>query len=66
MVSLYRDPEGNFVLSQSNNSEQTNGTTLNHVSGDATTQMKERIVELENLLKESQVSYGMCIDGETV
>ncbi len=64
MISLYRDPEGDFVLSQSNNSERTNGTTLNHVSGDVTTQMKERIFELENLLKESQVSYGMCIDGE--
>ncbi|XP_064390853.1 gamma-aminobutyric acid type B receptor subunit 2-like [Halichondria panicea] len=51
MISLYRDPEGNFVLNQTNNSVQTNGTSVNLVSGDATTQMKERIAKLETLLK---------------
>ena len=61
MISLYRDPEGNFVLNQTNNSVQTNGTSVNLVSGDATTQMKERIAKLETLLK---VSSQVCIVGE--
>ncbi|XP_064391124.1 gamma-aminobutyric acid type B receptor subunit 2-like [Halichondria panicea] len=54
MISLYRDPEGDFVLNQTNNSVQTNETSVNLFSGDATTQMKEKIVELEHLLKQFQ------------
>ena len=61
MISLYRDPEGKFVLNQANNSVQTNGTSENLVSGDATTQMKVRIAKLETLLK---VSSQVCIEGE--
>ncbi len=64
MVSLYRDPEGENVFNTTGNTLSTNETNLNFVSGEATTQMRKRIVELENLLKQCQVSYGMCIDGE--
>ena len=49
------------MLNQTNNSVQTNETSVNLFSGDATTQMKEKIVELEHLLKQFQVSCGMCI-----
>ena len=62
MVSLYRDPEGEHVFG---NTLNTNEMNLNLVSGEVTTQMREKIVELESLLEKSQVSYGMmCIDGE--
>ncbi len=49
------------MLNQRNNSVQTNGTSENLVSGDATTQMKVRIAKLETLLK---VSSQVCIEGE--
>ncbi len=61
MVSLYRDPKGDFVLNPTNTTLQTNetgtnATSLNVVKGEVSTQMRERLVELETLLKESQVS----------
>ena len=65
MVSLYRDPEGEYVFNTAGNTLNTNEMNLNLVSGEVTTQMREKIVELESLLEKSQVSYGMmCIDGE--
>ncbi len=56
MVSLYRDPEGEYVFNTAGNTLNTNEMNLNLVSGEVTTQMRERIVELENLLKDCQVS----------
>ncbi len=64
MVSLYRDPEGEYVFNTAGNTLNTNEMNLNLVSGEVTTQMREKIVELESLLEKSQVSYGMmCIDA---
>ncbi|XP_064390840.1 gamma-aminobutyric acid type B receptor subunit 2-like [Halichondria panicea] len=54
MVSLYRDPEGEYVFNTAGNTLNTNEMNLNLVSGEVTTQMRERIVELENLLKDCQ------------
>ncbi len=62
MVSLYRDPEGEYVFNTAGNILNTNEMNLNLVSGEVTTQMREKIVELENLLKDFQVSkpYIVC------
>ena len=56
MISLYRDPEGEYVFNTTVNSVDTKKINLNVVSGEVTTQMRDRIVELENLLKDCQVS----------
>ena len=52
MISLYRDPEGENVLTQTGgNTLSMNEKNLNFVSDKVTTHMRERIVELETLLK---------------
>lgn len=52
MINLYRDPEGENVLTTvSNPLRNMNEKSLNTVGGEVTTRMRERIFELETLLK---------------
>ncbi len=54
MISLYRDPKGENIMSTGNNTLSMQEKNLNSVSGEVTTRMRERIAELEALLKECQ------------
>ena len=55
MISLYCDPEGEYMLTTNNTVNQaTNEKNANFVTKDETTQLRKRVTELETVLKDYQ------------